>query len=124
MDKTALWAALCTALVSCGAQAATRPDKADRIWTGGPILTMNDAAMRAEAIAERDGRIVAVGSKAEVMKFKGSKTQVLDLGGRTLLPGFVDAHGHVTGGGLQGISANLLAPPDGDVVDIPSLQRT
>ena len=124
MDKTALWAALCTALVSCVAQAATRPDKADRIWTGGPILTMNDAAMRAEAIAERDGRIVAVGSKAEVMKFKGSKTQVLDLGGRTLLPGFVDAHGHVTGGGLQGISANLLAPPDGDVVDIPSLQRT
>ncbi|AOL23866.1 YtcJ-like metal dependent amidohydrolase [Erythrobacter litoralis] len=94
---------------------------ADRIWTGGPIITMEDDAMRAEAIAEEDGRIVAVGTSAEVMKFKGPQTEITDLDGRTLLPGFVDAHGHVTGGGVQALGANLLAPPDGTVKDIPSL---
>ncbi|MEE4271518.1 MAG: amidohydrolase family protein, partial [Thermoanaerobaculales bacterium] len=97
---------------------------ADRIWHGGTILTMNDAAMRAEAVAERDGRIVAVGPEAEVMTFRGSQTEVVDLGGRTMLPGFFDAHGHVFMGGLQALSANLLAPPDGEVADVASLQQT
>ena len=41
-----------------------------------------------------------------------------------MLPGFVDAHGHVMGGGLQALSANLLSPPDGEVRDIASLQQT
>ena len=49
---------------------------------------------------------------------------MVDLGGRTLVPGFVDAHGHVVVGGLQALSANLLAPPDGKVQDIASLQQT
>jgi hypothetical protein len=97
---------------------------ADRIWSGGPILTMDDKAMRAEAVAEAGGKIVAVGSKADVMKLKGPKTEVIDLKGRTLLPGFVDAHGHMVVGGLQALSANLLAPPDGDVTDIPGIIRT
>ncbi len=97
---------------------------ADRIWSGGTVLTMNDAAMRAEAIAERDGRIVAVGSRTDVMKLRGPDTQLIDLDGRALLPGFVDAHGHVMMGGLQALSANLLAPPDGAVTDIASLQKT
>ena len=103
---------------------ATAQDVADRIWSGGTILTMNDKAMRAEAVAEKGGRIVAVGKRADVMKLKGPATEVIDLKGRTLLPGFVDAHGHVTLGGLQALSANLLAPPDGNVKDIPSLLQT
>jgi hypothetical protein len=96
---------------------------ADRIWSGGPILTMNDAAMRAEAIAALDGRILAVGSRDAVMKLKGPRTVMVDLQGRALLPGFVDAHGHVMMGGIQAMSANLLAAPDGDVRDIASLQQ-
>ena len=96
----------------------------DRIWSGGSILTMNDAAMRVEAVAEQGGKIVAVGSKANVMKLKGSKTEMIDLKGRTMLPGFVDAHGHVTAGGLQALAANMLAPPDGNVKDIATLQQT
>ncbi|MGB3426874.1 MAG: amidohydrolase, partial [Burkholderiaceae bacterium] len=103
---------------------AMAQETADRIWSGGPIITMNDKAMRAEAVAERGGRIVAVGTKAAVMKLKGPKTEVIDLKGRALLPGFVDAHGHMTGGGLQALSANLLAPPDGKVKDIATLQQT
>jgi predicted amidohydrolase YtcJ len=100
------------------------PRTAERIWSGGTILTMNDKAMRAEAVAEAGGRIVAVGSRAEVIKFRGPATQMIDLQGRTLLPGFVDAHGHVMMGGLQALSANLLAPPDGGVNDIAGLQST
>jgi len=98
-------------------------DLADRIWSGGPIITMNDKAMRAEAVAEAGGKIIAVGSKADVMKRRGPTTQLIDLKGRTMLPGFVDAHGHVMVGGLQALSANLLAPPDGEVRDIASLQK-
>jgi predicted amidohydrolase YtcJ len=82
---------------------------------------MNDSAMRAEAVAEKGGRIVAVGSKADVMALKGDKTRIIDLGGRTLLPGFFDAHGHVFAGGALALFANLMAPPDGQVTDIPSL---
>lgn len=99
-------------------------DVADRIWRNGPILTMSDAAMRAEAVAVKDGRIVAVGSDADVMKLKGENTEVIDLAGRAMVPGFVDSHGHVVFGGLQALSANLLAPPDGGVGDISSLQDT
>jgi predicted amidohydrolase YtcJ len=96
---------------------------ADRIWHGGPILTMNDSAMRAEAVAEAGGRIIAVGKEADVLAKRGQGTQVIDLGGRALVPGFVDAHGHIFVGGLQAITANLLAPPDGPVTDIAALQR-
>jgi hypothetical protein len=85
---------------------------------------MNDTAMRAEAVAVADGRILAVGSRDDVMKLRGPATQLVDLAGRTLVPGFVDAHGHVVIGGLQALSANLLAPPDGKVQDIASLQQT
>jgi predicted amidohydrolase YtcJ len=116
-------------LGSAAAMTAWRPAQAqqaspaDRIWSGGPVLTMNDAAMRAEAVAERGGRIVAVGSTADVMRLRGPQTQMIDLAGRCLLPGFVDPHGHILIGGIQALSANLLAPPDGLVTDIPSLQR-
>jgi hypothetical protein len=85
---------------------------------------MNDAAMKAKAVAEKGGRIVAVGAAADVLKHKGPQTQMIDLAGRAMLPGFVDAHGHMFIGGIQALSANLLAPPDGNVKDIASLQQT
>ena len=97
---------------------------ADTIYTGGPVITVNDAQPEAEAIAVKDGRILAVGTQAKVLRFKGDTTRIVDLGGKTLLPGFIDAHGHVFNVGVQAVSANLLAPPDGEVVDIASLQRT
>lgn len=90
-------------------------ETADRIWTGGTIVTMNDAAMNVEAVAEKGGKIIAVGAAADVMKLKGDATQVIDLGGRTMVPGFVDGHAHIMGFGAQAVGANLLAPPDGTV---------
>ncbi len=99
-------------------------DPADLILHRGTVLTMDDARPRAEAVAVTAGRIVAVGTDAEVLARRGDATRVMDLGGRTLLPGFVDAHGHVTAGGIQALSANLLPPPDGGVRDIAGLQAT
>ena len=99
-------------------------EAADRIFVGGPVLTMNDALPRAEAVAIKDGRIIAVGTAAEIEAHRGKGTEVIDLQGRALLPGFFDAHGHVFIGGVQALTANILAPPDGDVKDIPSLQKT
>ncbi len=97
---------------------------AETIYTNGTIITISDAQPRVEAVAVRGGKIVAVGTKDEVLKRKGDATKLVDLKGRTMLPGFVDAHGHVMGGGLQALSANVLAPPDGEVRDIASLQQT
>ncbi len=76
----------------------------------------------AEAVAVKDGRILAVGSMPDLLAHQGDGTEVFDLDGRAMLPGFVDSHGHVVMGGLQALSANLLAPPDGDVRDIARLQ--
>ncbi|MDE0588318.1 amidohydrolase [Halocynthiibacter sp. C4] len=106
------------------AGAVSAQDIADSIYMGGPILTINDEQPNAEAVAVKDGRVLAVGSLADLMEHQGDSTEVFDLEGRTMLPGFVDSHGHVVFGGLQALSANLLAPPDGEVTDIASLQQT
>jgi predicted amidohydrolase YtcJ len=99
-------------------------ETADTIYHGGPILTVNDLQPRAEAVAVKGGKILAVGIKDDVLKTKGDATRLVDLGGKTMIPGLVDAHGHVMGGGIQALSANLLAPPDGEVRDIPGLLQT
>ena len=115
---------LCTALALAAASSAAQTDQtADTIYRGGPILTMEDAAMRAEAVAVRDGRILAVGSLDDVALYQGDDTEIFDLAGRTMLPGFVDSHGHVVFGGLQALSANLLPPPDGPGSDIAGIQQ-
>ena len=103
---------------------ASAQDVADTIYRGGPILTIDDDAPRVEAVAVRDGRIIAAGASADVMAHEGEGTAIFELDGRAMLPGFVDSHGHVVMGGLQALSANLLAPPDGEVTDIAGLLDT
>ncbi|NOE28250.1 amidohydrolase [Ruegeria sp. HKCCD6157] len=112
------------AAIAFSATSASSQQIADRIYLGGPIVTMNDEGPSAEAVAVKDGRILAVGSLSDLSAYQGDGTETFDLNGRAMLPGFVDSHGHVVMGGLQALSANLLAPPDGDVVDIASLQST
>jgi len=104
--------------------ACAQEERADTIYTGGTILTINDSQPTAEAVAVRNGRILAVGTAESIAAYQGDSTDVFDLAGRTMIPGFVDSHGHVVMGGLQALSANLLAPPDGGVTDIASLQAT
>jgi predicted amidohydrolase YtcJ len=95
----------------------------DKIFTGGPIITIDDKRPSAEAVLVRGGRIAAVGTRAEVESKKNGTAEVVDLKGRTMVPGFFDPHSHVMLVGLQANSANLLPPPDGDGTDIAALQR-
>lgn len=67
---------------------------ADAIFTGGTVVTMSARVPHAEAVAIRQGRIVAVGTRDEVLRHKGTSTEVVDLGSAALLPGFVEPHGH------------------------------
>ena len=85
-----LLAALTLLLAGCGNSAP------DVIFRGGPVLTVNTEDAVAQALAMRDGVITAVGTEAEVMATKTASTQVIDLQGKTLMPGFVGAHEHPT----------------------------
>ncbi|MDJ0312568.1 amidohydrolase [Arthrobacter sp. H35-D1] len=67
---------------------------AELLISGGPILTMDQNRPRAEAVAVREGRILAVGSVDELRSLTGRKTEMVDLQGRTLLPGLIDPHMH------------------------------
>ena len=69
-------------------------DAADVIFTGGKVYTLDADAPWAEAVACRDGRIMAVGDRDVIEQFKGDETEVVDLRGRVLLPGFIDTCGH------------------------------
>ena len=97
---------------------------ADVIYSGGDIITINESQPTVEALAVKDGIIIAVGTKADVLKHNGDATKMVDLSGKTLLPGFIDAHGHVFNAGLQALAAKLLSRPDGTVNDIAALQQT
>jgi predicted amidohydrolase YtcJ len=108
--------------VSEASRAAACDDAADKIYVNGAILTIDDRSPRVDALAVKDGLILAVGARPRVMKHRGQQTRVVDLGGRAMVPGFVDAHSHFAGVGMQSISANLLPSPDGPVNSISSLQ--
>lgn len=97
---------------------------ADVIYSGGKVVTVNDLQPEVEAVAIKAGKIIAIGYRDEVMKFKGARTKLVDLEGKVMLPGFIDPHGHVFNTGIQAVSANLLPAPDGTVNDIGALQAT
>lgn len=100
-------------LAGCTSQ-TTALRGADAIYFGGDIITVNDAQPMAEAIAVKDGKIVAVGTLEEVnAASKAATTQLIDLKGRTLLPGFVDPHSHFINGMAMEDQANVTAPPVG-----------
>ena len=75
--------------------------QADRVFTNAKIWTVDPRNAEAEALAIAGGRILAVGSNAEVKKFIGSKTKVVDVKGKLMLPGFIDNHTHFMSGGFQ-----------------------
>jgi len=78
----------------------------DTIFLNGDIYTQA-APARAQAMAVRDGRILAVGTNDEVRKLKRGNTQVVDLGGHFVIPGFNDAHVHLEHAGLELLSVDL-----------------
>ena len=88
---------------------------ADLIISGGAIITMDETLENPEALAVRDGKILAVGSSADLAEFGGSDTEYVDLAGRTLLPGFIDGHSHFSMAVNSASWANVSAAPVGNV---------
>jgi predicted amidohydrolase YtcJ len=98
-------------------------DKARLILKNGNILTMA-ASERARAVAVgRDGRIIAVGSDDQVTNLANAETEVINLWGQTLIPGFFDCHLHIGWLGLNLGHVNLASPPVQDKHDIIRLLR-
>jgi predicted amidohydrolase YtcJ len=103
---------------------ADSANTADTIYFNGDIITMNDSQPNAEAVAVKNGKIVFVGTKADAVKMKDSSTLMLDLSGKTLLPGFIDAHSHYINSLSVANQAKLYAPPAGPGKDVDSIVAT
>ena len=103
-------------LVNAAPPAPAAP--AERVFRGGPIVTVDPARPAAEAIAIGGGTILAVGAEAEVMKLAGPETVVTELAGRTLLPGFVDGHSHFFSVVSVQTSALCASPPAGPCTSV------
>lgn len=97
---------------------------AESLYFGGTILTMEDSSPQVEAVVVKNGKIFFAGSKTEADHHVNSKTKMIDLNGKTLLPGFIDVHGHFTSraGLIQAI--DLFPEPYGTVTSIKDLQNT
>lgn len=81
--------------------------KASLVYINGEIITVDDVFSVHEAVAVVDNKIVAVGTNEEIKTWIGVETNVIDLGGNSLLPGFIDAHLHLLNFGLTKVSTNL-----------------
>src|SRR5690348_17713436 len=83
------------------AGAAQSLPAADTLLVNARLYTVNSRQPWAEALAVRGGNIVAVGTAAQIEKYRGPSTRVIDAGGRLILPGFTDCHIHFMDGSLS-----------------------
>jgi hypothetical protein len=122
----AAFAVVSAALLAVPMQGVLAKDEAVRpnLYFNGPILTMEgDAPDYVEALVERDGVIVFAGRLADARKQYPSATR-RNLAGQTLMPGFIDGHGHIYLTGLLLSMANVLPEPDGTARDYDDLVQT
>jgi len=87
----------------CSAGASSAGVAADQIVVNGLVLTQDDAMPNATAFAVKGGRFIAVGSDADIRNLAAAGTEVIDAGGATVVPGFIDAHSHPSGAGLNAL---------------------
>ena len=83
-------------------------DAADTVYTNGRIYTVNEAEPWTEALAVRDGKIIVVGSNADVEAVTGDNTKTVDLGGRMAMPGLIDSHSHPMAVSVDKANLNLV----------------
>lgn len=87
----------------------SKPVPGDLLIKGGPIYTADDAQPTAEAVVVNADTIRFVGSLTEALTFQGEKTEVIDLQGATLTPGFIESHGHIMGVGYNEMNLDLMS---------------
>ena len=108
VSKLAVSTLAAFSLIACGqgGEAHTEPP-ADLVLIGGKIVTVDEGNPEVEALAARDGHIVALGTTAEIEAHIGDATEVIDLAGRLAVPGFIEGHGHFMGLGDSRIQLDL-----------------
>jgi len=100
IKTSAAAASLAFLLPGCSGSNTEATGHGTTVFTGGKVLTVDDNFSEAEAIAIRGNRILAVGTDADVREAAGSAATIVDLEGRTVLPGFIDPHSHVVAGSV------------------------
>ncbi len=98
-------------------------EKGDVIYFGGSIITMEAQLPEAEALVLKEDKIIFVGTKENASSYIGNDTKQIDLLGKALLPGFIDAHGHITSRAGMQQAIDLSPSPYGTVNSIHDLQK-
>jgi predicted amidohydrolase YtcJ len=91
------------------ASCSDKKPSADLIISNGTIYTATDQQKTVEAVAVKDGRILAAGTSDEINAYKGDNTKAIDLAGRTMTPGFIEGHGHIMGVGYNELNLDLMS---------------
>src|SRR4051794_4904814 len=108
MTKLKLLVLLGATLGLAGAHAQQRDfNSPDLVLTNGKILTMDEQSSIVEALAVKDGRILATGTKGSITALISPRTRVLDLAGKTAIPGLIDTHAHFKAAGLSDYVVNM-----------------
>lgn len=124
IKKTFIWILGLMVLFSCKEQETTPSANNAVVYYSGDIITMvGQSPQYAEALVVKDGLIGFIGSSEEAMLFAGKGHQMIDLEGKTMLPGFIDGHGHIYNTGFMGMTANVLPAPDGPGTDFDALVK-
>ncbi|UKD57138.1 amidohydrolase [Amycolatopsis sp. FU40] len=107
-----------------GEPAASARPAPDLVVLGGTVLTLDRGGTRASALAARDGRITEVGDDRSIAALAGPETTVLDLAGRTVVPGFVESHNHPSFFGMAlAAPVDAGSPPNDRISDIADRVR-
>lgn len=126
MKLRLIWSLAALLVVSCGEKkeetAKAEPVYADTLYLGDNIITMVEGDAP-NALAVLDGKILGVGSAEELAELKGEGTQVVELGTRALLPGFIDAHGHFVGQSMSLSLGNVAPPPVGPASSFADIEQ-
>jgi len=92
---------------------------AETIYRGGTVLTMDAENRQADAVAVAEGRILAIGPEADILKLADQQTKRIDLSGRTMIPAFIDPHGHFPESGFCALHrVDLMCPPLGHITKL------
>ncbi|ERM82284.1 amidohydrolase [Rhodonellum psychrophilum GCM71 = DSM 17998] len=104
MKNTILLSLAMLILFSCGKNKET----ADQVFLNGIVYTVEEEQPTAEAVAIKDGIIIAVGTTAEIQAFVGKNTETIDLQGMTMTPGLIESHAHLMGIGYNKLDIDLM----------------
>lgn len=115
-SRVLLALAVATAIVAVPQGQTPPPAPAELVLRNGRLVTVDDRLPDAQALAASGGRIVAIGSNAEIARYTGPSTRVIDLGGQLAIPGFIEGHGHFAGIGENRVNLDLMSTTSWDQI--------